>query len=104
MAAPAGNPWKLERRSQRGEGYGRGGGGLGSQRQAWTKAGVISAVWVTNCWTCGLNGLSGRKTVDKEANKSTWEYYDISRLSNPLALLFFFFFLNQLIDFFFKHF
>lgn len=37
-----------------------------NQRQVWTKAGVISAVWVTNCWTSGLNGLSGRKTANKE--------------------------------------
>lgn len=67
VAAPAGNPWKLE-----GAGWEGGTGGAddhGNQRQAWTKAGVISAVWVTNCWTSGLNGLSWRKTADKEANK-----------------------------------
>lgn len=38
----------------------------GNQRQVWTKAGVISAVLVTNCWTSGLNGLSVRKTANKE--------------------------------------
>lgn len=31
------------------------------------KRGVISAVWVTNCWTSGLNGLWARKTPNKEA-------------------------------------
>lgn len=31
------------------------------------KRGVISAVWVTNCWTSGLNGLWVRKTPNKEA-------------------------------------
>lgn len=31
------------------------------------KRGVISAVWVTNCWTSGLNGLRVRKTPNKEA-------------------------------------
>lgn len=93
VAAPAGNPWKL----------GRGPGGWGgaddhsNQRQVWTKAGVISAVWVTNCWTSGLNGLSGRKTANKEGGTQVelgllWHQL----LSNdPFTLLF-----NQLIDFF----
>lgn len=41
------------------------------------KRGVISAVWVTNCWTSGLNGLWMRKTPDKEARM--WGELGLSR-------------------------